>query len=465
MKIKDRFLNWLKTIVLKVFPDSVTIDFDNMDDAIESWMSLYYDEPKWQKDVHYNTLNLPAGIAAEFARLIMIENEITITGSKRADYIARQFKRLHKKLQVNIEEACAVGGILFKPYVSRGIIYTDCLTQERFRPIQFTDDEITGIACFSRISRGKYYYCRVEKQIYDEAARTHTVSSRFYISRDPQSIGEEISADRYPLPITGDYVINNVDRPLFAFWRVPRANTVDKESPLGVSVYHPAIKKLHAADRQWDMFLWEYEGGELAVDIDDRFLRPIQKEDGTIVSTIPKGKERLFRRLKVNGAQDNPLYKVFAPQLRASEYGKGLDKILKQIEFSVGLSYGTISDPQNVDKTAEEVKSSKYRSYGYVSRMQASLQDTLEDYIYALDQYAGACNLAPAGTYEVQWNWGDGVLEDTEKETQVRLQEVNSGITDPIDYLMWRYGYTEEQAREKLPKKGEFEDYFAGGVM
>ena len=88
MKIKDRFLNWLKTIVLKVFPESVTIDFDNMDDAIESWMSLYYDKPKWQEDVHYNTLNLPAGIAAEFARLIMIENEITITGSRRADYIA-----------------------------------------------------------------------------------------------------------------------------------------------------------------------------------------------------------------------------------------------------------------------------------------------------------------------------------------------------------------------------------------
>ena len=462
MKIKERFVNWLKTIVIKAFPDSISFDYEDMDTAIEQWMSLYYDEPSWKDEVHDNTLNLPAGIAAEFARLIMIENEIHITGSKRADYLEKQMKRLSKKLEINIEEACAVGGILFKPYVSRGKIQTDCITQESFRPIQFTDDEITGIACFSRIKKGKFYFTRVETQIYDEATLKHTVISKFYSSRDPKNIGDEISEYRYPIPVIGEYTINNVDRPLFAFWRVPRANTVDKESPLGVSVYHPAIKKLYAADRQWDMFLWEYSGGELAIDADDRYLKPVQTEDGKVKQIIPKGKERLFRHLRV--PSEEPLYEVFAPELRASEYGKGLDKIIKQIEFSVGLSYGSISDPQNVDKTAEEVRYSKWRSFGYVSRMQASLQDTLEDYIYAMDQYASACNLAPAGTYEVQWNWGDGVLEDIDKETQRRMQEVNSGILDPVDYLMWRYGYTEEQAREKLPKKAEFQDYFAGGV-
>ena len=83
--------------------------------------------------------------------------------------------------------------------------------------------------------------------------------------------------------------------------------------------------------------------------------------------------------------------------------------------------------------------------------------------IYAMDQYAAACNLSPSGEYDVQWNWGDGVLEDTDKETQIRLQEVNSRIIDKVDYLMWRYGYTEEQAREKIPQTSGFTDYFSGG--
>lgn len=450
-------------IVKKVFPEAAP-EYENMDIAIDQWLSLYYDEPSWKKEVHGNTLNLPAGIAAEFARLIMIENEINITGSKRADFINKQMKRLSEKLEINIEEGCALGGVLFKPYVSRGKVLIDGITPENFKPIQFTDDEITGIIGYSQFIKGQYYYCRVEKQIYDPDTCTHTVSSKFYMSRDPNSLGEEIIADRFPVPVIGDYTVHNVDRPLFAYFRIPHANTIDKESPLGISVYAPAINKIHAADRQWDMFLWEYEGGELAIDADDRCLRPIMREDGKMESVIPKGKERLFRKIKGVTSGDDMLYKPYAPELRDSAYGRGLDKILKQIEFSVGLSYGSISDPQNVDKTAEEVKSSKYRSFGIVSRMQTALQNALEDVIYAIDQYASACNLAPTGTYEVQWNWGDGILEDNEKETQIRLQEVNSGILDPVDYLMWRYGYTEEQAREKLPKKTEFKDYFAGGA-
>ena len=462
MKLKERFVRWLHTVMNKVFPET-TLEYENMDDAIDKWLQLYYDEPPWRNEVHGNTLNLPAGIAAEFARLIMIENEINITGSKRADFIQKQIKQLIENLQINIEEGCALGGVLFKPYVSRGKVCIDCITPESFRPIQFTDDEITGVACFSRMTKGKYYYTRVEKQIYDPDAGTHTVTSRFYMSRNASDLGDEISADQFPIRVVGDYTINNVDRPLFAYFRVPRANTIDKESPLGISVCAPAIGKIRAADRQWDMFLWEYEGGELAVDVDERCLRPYKDEDGNTHTAIPKGKERLFRRLKGTSVEGEPLYKVYAPELRDSAYGRGLDKILKQIEFSVGLSYGSISDPQNVDKTAEEIKSSKYRSFGFVSRMQATLQAALEKLIYSIDQYASACNLAPSGTYEVQWNWGDGILEDNEKETQIRLQEVNSGIVKPEKYLMWRYGCTEDQAREMMPQESGFSDYFAGG--
>ena len=464
MKIRERFVRWLHMVINKVFPETAS-EYESMDSAIDEWLKLYYDEPSWKDEVHRNTLNLPAGISAEFARLVMIENEINITGSKRADYIQKQMKRLTKseKLQINIEEGCALGSVLFKPYVSRGRVLIDCITPENFRPIQFTDDELTGVVCFSRITKGKYYYCRVEKQIYDPDSGTHTVTSKFYMSRDPSSIGDEISADRFPISIVGDYMIHNVERPLFAFWRVPRANTVDKESPLGMSVYAPAITKIKAADRQWDMFLWEYEGGELAVDVDERCVRPYLDEKGNEQAIIPKGKERLFRRLRGISASEEPLYKVFAPELRDSAYGRGLDKILKQIEFSVGLSYGSISDPQNVDKTAEEIKSSKYRSFGFVSRMQDTLQIALENLIYAIDQYASACNLAPAGIYEVQWNWGDGILEDNEKETQIRLQEVNAGIVKPEKYLMWRDGCTEDQALEMMPDKSGFSDYFSGG--
>lgn len=51
------------------------------------------------------------------------------------------------------------------------------------------------------------------------------------------------------------------------------ANTIEKDSPLGVSVYSRAVKNIMEADFQWDRFLWEFEGGELAVDACEELLR------------------------------------------------------------------------------------------------------------------------------------------------------------------------------------------------
>ena len=73
---------------------------------------------------------------------------------------------------------------------------------------------------------------------------------------------------------------------------------------------------------------------------------------------------------------------------------------------------------------------------------------------------ATVCHLAPAGDYEVSFNWGDGVLEDKDKEQAIQLNEVNSGIRKKTDYLKWRYGVDDDQAQEMLPESGGL---FGGG--
>ena len=64
---------------------------------------------------------------------------------------------------------------------------------------------------------------------------------------------------------------------------------------------------------------------------------------------------------------------------------------MKLIEFACCLAYGTLSDPQNVDKTATEIKTSKQRSYTFVSDTQQALQTALEDLVYAMNFWAFAC--------------------------------------------------------------------------
>ena len=103
-----------------------------------------------------------------------------------------------------------------------------------------------------------------------------------------------------------------------------------------------------------------------------------------------------------------------------------------------------------IEKTATEIKSSKQRSYATVSKMQESLQNALENLIYAMDVLTTLYNLAPQGNYVVSFNWDDSLIVDTEREQTLQMQEVSAGLRSKIRYIMFRYGLTDEQAREEL---------------
>src|SRR5690606_11593570 len=129
------------------------------------------------------------------------------------------------------------------------------------------------------------------------------------------------------------------------YLKMPMANTIDTRSPLGISVYARAVGLIEEADKQYSKILWEYEGSELAINASmDLF-----KDD----NTLPKGKDRLYRKLDTD-VED--FFEEWSPQIRDQSLFNGLNKLLQRIEFACGLAYGTLSDVQLVEKTAEEVK-------------------------------------------------------------------------------------------------------------
>ena len=57
-----------------------------MDNAISLWLQMYENKPPWlggEEDI--KSMNLPAAIAEEFARLILTEFEFNLEGSARAE--------------------------------------------------------------------------------------------------------------------------------------------------------------------------------------------------------------------------------------------------------------------------------------------------------------------------------------------------------------------------------------------
>jgi len=99
---------------------------DKMSTAIELWARMYEDGGPWcNAKTGIHSLRLPASIASEFARLVTVEMEADISGSARAEYLQQHLSSFLFGIRRYIEPGCALGGAVFKPYVSGGGIRID----------------------------------------------------------------------------------------------------------------------------------------------------------------------------------------------------------------------------------------------------------------------------------------------------------------------------------------------------
>lgn len=443
----QKLLKWLRSQLNLLFGGALggtEIQVSSrMENALPLWVAIYEGGGPWcgGKDGPHS-LQLGAAIARELARMATMESEITCTGSARADWLQAQAAPFLEQLPGAVELGCALGGVVFKPYVSGDGLAIDVVQADCFFPTTFdTSRRMTGAIFSEQIKRGGTIYTRFEHHEYKDGAET--IQNRAFASTSTESLGREISLSAVPewADLAPEATVTGIRQPLFAYFRMPDANRVDRHSPLGASCYALAVDTIRDADTQFGSLLWEFQGGELALDVDAAAIR--QTEDGKL--ELSKRDRRLFRHVS-NG--DPTLFEVFAPSLRDESYRRGLDAILKRIEFQCGLAYGTLSDPQNVDKTAEEVRSSQKRSYTTVHLIQGALQHALEDLFYAMDVWATMYNLAPAGTYTLACDWDDSLLNDPDARKQQFWQYVEAGRFPFARYLVEFEGYTEDEAAQ-----------------
>ena len=203
-----------------------------------------------------------------------MELQVSLSGSSRADYLAEQLAPFLDKLPNYTEIACALGGAVFKPYVSGDRLLVDVVQGDCFFPTTFdTTGRLTGAIFSEQLKRKNTIYTRLERHEY--AAGVQTIQNKAFASSSTASLGQEIPLTNVPewADIAPEVRIE-VERPLFAYFRIPLANRNDRHSPLGASVYAPAVDTIHDADEQFGRLLWEYEGGQLAIDVDAAALRP-----------------------------------------------------------------------------------------------------------------------------------------------------------------------------------------------
>jgi A118 family predicted phage portal protein len=448
----QKILSWIKGVWQKMIgkntiKKAMQVDIaisTPMAEAIQLWAKLYENKAPWlSKDV--KSLNLPAAIAGEIARSTTIEMQVTIEGSARADYLAAQFeKTVMDKIRAEIEYGAAKGGMVFKPYISHNGLAVDFIQADQFFPVSFdTNGNLTSCIFVDQRKKGDNYYTRLE---YHEMIESGCVIRNLaFRSTSSDMLGSQVSLGSVEEwgELEPEATITNIDKPLFAYFRYPLANNVDTSSPLGVSCYARAVDLIKDADIQWSNLLWEFESGQRALYVDVLAF-------GKDIDGKPKLPNKRLHRTLETGSAEGDLYEEWSPDLRETSILSGLDAILKKIEFSCGLAYGTLSDPNVEAKTATEIKTSKQRTYATLVDTQKALQDSLEHLLYAMNVWATLGSLAPGGIYEITFEFDDSVVVDRTAQFQQDLQLVSAGLMGKVEFRMRNFKETEEIAKTKI---------------
>lgn len=430
-----------------------------MANQIELWTRMYENHAPWVNDKDIFSANLAPAIASELARLVTLEMKSEIVGGTAANFLNEQYqKKVLKDLRRYVEYGCAKGGLILKPYITQQGITVQYVQADCFFPLSFdSSGRIVQCVFTEQVRKGRKIYTRLE--VHTLQGSHIRITNRAFVATNDYSLGSEIpvnTVDRWS-ELAPDVILEGADRLLFGYFKIPLANAEDSDSPLGVSVYSRAVELIREADRRYSNICWEYEGTQLAVHVASSLLKYNKDRDKF---EYPGGKERLYRTVEYDtGAVDKPFIDTFSPEIRDTALFNGFNNQLKLIEFNCCLAYGTLSDPQNIDKTATEIKTSKQRSYVMVSDTQMALQDALEDLVYAMNFWADLYGLVPAGNdYEVSFDWDDSIIVDAETERQQDRQDLAAGIMRPEEYRAKWYGETLEEAVKNLPEPAEVEE-------
>lgn len=400
---------------------------------IELWRNEYEGNAEWIKS-NLPSLRIENGICREFADVAVNEMDVKISNEKLMKLYTETTKNINEALQ----EGVGLGSFVIKP-VGNG--QSEIVPADKFIPINFGLDGMINDCAFLDVREQEdgRFINRLERHRINESGFLEIENIAFKSSsRNGYEGRVELSAlqEWANLPEIVSYPgMTSMD---FGYYKNPVRNSIDDTS-CGVSIFNDAREIIKRADTQASRLDWEFESGERAVHVSAEAI----KRGTSGRWDMPKLNARLYRGLDTS---EGDLLKEYSPQMREASFLAGLQEYYRQIEFIVGLAYGDLSNAQDIDKTATEIKASKQRKYNRVTAIQEKLKECIEGYITGLAFHEG---LLTSG-YEVVISFSDSILTDEQADRDLMMREIASGIRQAWEYRVKYLGEDEETAKANV---------------
>lgn len=426
--------------------------------------NIYRGAPYWvDTENRIKTINFAKSVCSETARLVTLGIKIQIDGGARGAWLQEQIDNAYFNLRHWVEYGCAYGTVIIKPNGGGLDMFTpmDFIVTE-----QDDNGNITGIVFKDGYTDNDKHYTRLEYHRFIETRTEsgviypYVISNRAYVSRSSESLGDPIPLaqtkwadllDETPPILKGGN--ERLDSPMYGVFRTPAANNIDLSSPLGMPIYAEAIEEMKDLDIAYSRNAGEIYDSEKIILADDRLMFDSGKNlNGRVADVkLPHYVKNVF------GNSPEEFYQEITPQLNTDTRLSGINALLSQIGYKCGFSNGYfVFNESSGIQTATGVEAEQQRTVQFIKDVRDKLENCLNDAIYALNVYADLYSLAPVGTYEVVYDFGDILYSHEVDKQQWYAYAVQNRI--PFWYYLVKFeGFTEEEARalveEAQPKE------------
>lgn len=428
----------------------------SMEQMIEKCFAIYQGKPYWLDDAdHIKTINFTKAVCSETARLAMLGTKITIDGSARAVWLQEQIDNIYFKLRDWVEYGCAYGTVILKPN-GKGI---DLVTPNNFMITDYENGEISGVVFVNREVVGKKYYTRLEYHRFIDDV--YAITNRCYVGDTENDTSKRIDIAKTPWSeLLEESFIQNVDSPLYGVLKMPHANNVDVDSPMGLPIFSDAIEELKDLDIAYSRNSKEIFDSKRTVLLDSDRLLPSGGKVAQTGAYFERQRESMglpdyVKNVYGNGSED--FYQEINPQLNTDTRLSGLNALLSQIGYKIGYSNGYFVFNESTGiQTATGVEAEQQRTIQFIKDVRDKVEGCLDRVIYALSVFADLYNLSPVGTYETAYDFGD-ITYNRDEDRARWWGYVVSGKVPAWQYFVKFEGMSEEEAKamiaEAAPKQ------------
>lgn len=426
------------------------ISSDAMEQKLREWDSTFKGRPKWlNADDHVETINMAKHIADYRARLTTLDINIAVSGasessrpasSPRAEYLQTVADKLIDKLPEKLADADGLGGIMLKWNGDNwdfilpgdfGITHTD------------SNGAINGAIFASHAEQNGGRYTRLEYHRFEDDI--YVVTNKAFknqVGADKTKLGRAV-----PLTAVDEWAdmakevrIENLESPLFAYYRVPGSNTVDRESPLGMSVFGNAMHELKAIDISVSRKDAEIEDSQHVTFVGQNLIQFAQNRG----IKLP----RFVKTLGVGADDESKSIHEHVATLLTDQRIKDINFNLSMAGVKCGFSEGVfVLDGQTGMITATQVEADDRDTIQTIKADRDALKTAITQAMKGADAITTLYDQAPFGEYELTFDFAD-LTYNYEEDKASWWKYVMQGYMPKWLYFVKFEGMSEDEAKQ-----------------